>query len=218
MNHLLTEQEILAVANTGAGGMYGLELADVVATTEHHKHIAQNWMSPDNYSKQLEKVRQATEIGTRTQLQLEGWKSPEQVKELLVQERLGCYTCAHIYEAHGRGYLDGVASFSNSLKQAREEERAKGSRMNELELIRKAFAKWGAESQRRMAIEECSELIKALCKYERDPGTRTALDVVEEMVDVELMLGQLKLMFVEWEHHAEHMKREKLTRLSELLV
>src|SRR3989304_13950 len=89
--------------------------------------------------------------------------------------------------------------------------------MNELELMRKALLKWGAESQRRMAVEECSELIKALCKYERRPNIDNTLDVVEEMVDVELMLEQLKAIFPEYESNADRIRRGKLDRLAKLL-
>jgi len=68
-----------------------------------------------------------------------------------------------------------------------------------------------------MVIEECSELIKAICKYERNPFTLTALDVVEEMVDVELCLEQLKIMFPEYENNAQSIRTFKLERLAKLL-
>jgi len=89
--------------------------------------------------------------------------------------------------------------------------------MKNKKLMQLACEKWGNESQRRMGIEECAELIQALCKYERNQHLDAALNIVEEMVDVELMLEQLKLMFPEYESNADRIRGYKLQRLSELL-
>jgi len=60
-------------------------------------------------------------------------------------------------------------------------------------LYRKAIDKWGKELQVDVAIEEMSELIKELSKFKRGVGTDS--DILEEMVDVYIMLGQLTIMF-----------------------
>ena len=65
--------------------------------------------------------------------------------------------------------------------------------MDKIELYRKAIDKYGEEAQRRVAIEELSELIKELCKWDRGQGLR--VHVAEEIADVQIMLEQLRLMF-----------------------
>lgn len=64
-------------------------------------------------------------------------------------------------------------------------------------LYRKALLKWGEGKQLDMIVEEASELIKAVQKFKRDPNARTALGthgIVEELADMEIMIGQAKLM------------------------
>lgn len=78
------------------------------------------------------------------------------------------------------------------------------------ELTKKALKEWGAESQLDMVIEECAELIDAIQKWRRKRVD--SVRVLEEGVDVELCLTQLKLMLdapILW----ENVKKEKLTRL-----
>jgi len=49
---------------------------------------------------------------------------------------------------------------------------------------------WGLNRQLRMTIEECSELILALCHFRR--GRKAALDnVIEELADAQLMISQI---------------------------
>ena len=68
--------------------------------------------------------------------------------------------------------------------------------MNEVEkfsLLDQAICKWGRELQVDMAIEECSELIQAICKRKRSYPNEDNL--IEEIADVCIMMDQLKLMF-----------------------
>ncbi|GAI78537.1 unnamed protein product, partial [marine sediment metagenome] len=68
--------------------------------------------------------------------------------------------------------------------------------MKNEELYKKAIEKWGYELQINMCIEECAELIKALMKGRRNPKNPNLVDdILEEMVDVEIMIEQLKLIF-----------------------
>lgn len=83
------------------------------------------------------------------------------------------------------------------------------------DLFNQAIEKWGEESQLDMVIEECAELINAIQKRRRGRGG--TLEVIEEGVDVELCLEQLKLMTdspVVW----ENFRKQKLDRLAGLLA
>ena len=62
-------------------------------------------------------------------------------------------------------------------------------------IYEEAIEKWGANAQMTMAIEECAELIKVLAKHGRKTNGSTYDQILEEMVDVEIMLGQLKMIF-----------------------
>ena len=73
-----------------------------------------------------------------------------------------------------------------------------------IETYKKAIETFGEDSQIDMAIEEMSELTKALLKYRRavKSGNNVVLrkivaknDVSEEMADVYIMLEQLCLIF-----------------------
>ncbi len=68
-----------------------------------------------------------------------------------------------------------------------------------------------------MAIEEASELIKAICKLRRNGVTaETVNNLAEEMADVEIMLEQLKIMFYLTEG-VEQWKKYKIKRLSQMI-
>lgn len=71
----------------------------------------------------------------------------------------------------------------------------------EAEILEGAIKTWGEEAQIVVAIEEMSELTKALSKYLRyyvaeqgDHGQIVA-DIREEMADVGIMLNQMELIF-----------------------
>ena len=85
--------------------------------------------------------------------------------------------------------------------------------MTEQELMQVAIYKWGISSQLDMAVEECAELIKAIQKYRRNSEYQP---IVEESVDVELMLEQLKIIFPAPELRA-NIRTEKLARLKKLV-
>lgn len=54
---------------------------------------------------------------------------------------------------------------------------------------------YGTRIQQDIAIEELSELQKAIIKYRREPSDKTKEAVVEEIADVQVMLEQLKMIF-----------------------
>ena len=71
----------------------------------------------------------------------------------------------------------------------------------EAKILEGAIKTWGEEAQSVVAIEEMSELTKALSKYLRyyvaeqgDHGQIVA-DIREEMADVGIMLNQMELIF-----------------------
>lgn len=64
-------------------------------------------------------------------------------------------------------------------------------------LYKAAIKKWGTTSQLYVAIEEMSEVIKALTKFMRDPDNNDNYlpSIVEEVADATIMLEQLRLIF-----------------------
>ena len=87
------------------------------------------------------------------------------------------------------------------------------SRQNDL--LTKALASWDTESQLDMVIEECAELIDAIQKYRRG---RVKIDaLIEEGVDVELCVAQLKLIANPDGLLWELWQTKKLERLERLL-
>ena len=83
--------------------------------------------------------------------------------------------------------------------------------MNDIE--RQAIEYYGEDSQIDKAIEEMSELIKALLKERRAQcEIHEVTNVTEEMADVEIMMDQLKIIFNNSEQ-VELWKKTKLERL-----
>ena len=88
--------------------------------------------------------------------------------------------------------------------------------MKDKKLYKKALYKWGQYAQMDIMVEECAELIKAFMKYRRYPNNPVVADnVCEEMVDVEIMIEQWKLIF--GKHDFNHIKEAKLKRLESLI-
>ena len=96
-----------------------------------------------------------------------------------------------------------------------EYKRATGNNVDIAQLILKcAIETYGVDAQIDIAIEECSELIKALIKFRRNNGEgSTVVDVCEEVADVQIMLDQLRLIFDK--QVIEDMRIDKLLRLKE---
>jgi NTP pyrophosphatase (non-canonical NTP hydrolase) len=114
----------------------------------------------------------------------------------------------------------------------------------EKQLYKKAHKKWGTSSQIKMMIEESSELLHELLKtIDKNQNTigfneskklmlrltnlikeinkfwREKSDVVsimEELADVDIMVGQLKLIL--GEDVVNNIKKEKLIRLENLII
>ena len=74
-------------------------------------------------------------------------------------------------------------------------------------ILRAAIAHYGKGPQRDKAIEELSELIRALARCDRN-------NISEEMADVRIMLDQLEIMFGNHDEVRQH-EFKKLQRLNE---
>lgn len=61
------------------------------------------------------------------------------------------------------------------------------------EIITDTLRTFGADSQKTMVIEECSELINALAKARRNRVTDK--DIVTEIADVQIMIWQMKEVY-----------------------
>lgn len=79
----------------------------------------------------------------------------------------------------------------------------------EIETLTKAIETFGTAIQIDIAIEECSELINALCKWKRRRVGDS--EVVTEIADVQIMMAQMALMFG-WDEVDEE-RQKKLARL-----
>jgi NTP pyrophosphatase (non-canonical NTP hydrolase) len=77
-------------------------------------------------------------------------------------------------------------------------------------ILRAAVEKYGPGAQRLKAIEELSELIRALARAD-DPE-----NIAEEMADVEIMLAQLRIILGN-DADVERWKVKKLQRLNRRL-
>lgn len=86
--------------------------------------------------------------------------------------------------------------------------------MNEYDILKKAIATYGEEAQTKMVLEEMSELQKEICKRWR--GKDNIKAIAEEVADVEIVLGQLKLMLDIEDLVADYWD-EKMARLKERL-
>ena len=82
-----------------------------------------------------------------------------------------------------------------------------------INLYRHIIALNGKESQCRMAMEECAELIQAVNKCLRYPTGASIANLTEEIADVEIMIEQLKLMFKVSDNAVEQEKDRKVDRM-----
>ena len=79
----------------------------------------------------------------------------------------------------------------------------------------KMIEKYGKKDQMLIAVEECSELQKAILKYLR--GRCNTIEISEEMADVEIMLEQLYMM-LDNQDEVKFFKEKKIERTSKLYL
>ena len=85
--------------------------------------------------------------------------------------------------------------------------------MKKDEIYSEAVDLWGPDIQIDICIEECAELIKALCKFKRygmDINYNSD-EVIEEIVDVQIMINQMKFAFGEARYY--ELKGDKIMEL-----
>lgn len=90
--------------------------------------------------------------------------------------------------------------------------------MNKKELYKLAIETYGEEAQINQGIEEMAELILAVNKFRRNHRYDPEWDnIVEEIVDVEIMLEQYKIIYQIPDNEISEYKNQKLKRLAERL-
>lgn len=75
---------------------------------------------------------------------------------------------------------------------------------------------YGVSAQEDQCIEEMAELTKALIKHRKKPCYEKKLLILDELVDVEILLEQMKRIHVSEQEFQEH-KSKKLLRQKERL-
>ncbi len=86
--------------------------------------------------------------------------------------------------------------------------------MNRIDLYKQTVEKWGESAQYDQLIEECAELIAAIKHFKR--GKIERQEVIDEIADVTLMLGQISWMF--GTDQVEQTIEKKIVKLSSLLL
>lgn len=81
--------------------------------------------------------------------------------------------------------------------------------MDKQDLFETVITKFGFDAQKAMAVEECAELINALCKEKR--GRATDDDIITEIADVQIMCEQLAIIYGK-----EKVRQERLRKLLRL--
>lgn len=79
--------------------------------------------------------------------------------------------------------------------------------MFDVELLREAINHYGPDAQMNVAVEECSELQKEICKHFRGCDNRDHL--AEEVADVAIMLQQLILIFGMGDEVSTYVRRKQ---------
>lgn len=86
--------------------------------------------------------------------------------------------------------------------------------LSEYAVITRAVEHYGVNSQINMLFEEMSELQKELCKHLR--GQTDVTHIAEEIADVEIMLAQMKCIFM-CSRQVRSWREQKVKRLSDRL-
>ena len=107
-------------------------------------------------------------------------------------------------------------SQATEVGEPREQVQVRGMKHTETEILNQAIRQWGAESQVYMLLEEIGELQQAVCKLRRNNSQGTFENFVEELADVELMIDQMKVLYLITPEVAV-VREQKLERLEKML-
>ena len=83
------------------------------------------------------------------------------------------------------------------------------------ELFKSVIAKFGIEHQIALFTEECAETLVAMSKYRRKRAGSNA--VVEELVDLSIMIAQMRLIYDPADTEFDVMYKYKINRLHKIL-
>lgn len=86
--------------------------------------------------------------------------------------------------------------------------------MKRKKLLKRCLRKYGKTMQLFIVMEELSELVKAICKFERGV-TETNDDITEELADVYLVLKYVQMIYDIDKVDIKRVMREKEQRLQE---
>lgn len=89
--------------------------------------------------------------------------------------------------------------------------------MKNIDLYKKALEQWGDISQLFMLFEEIGELMQKLSHSYRNNRYVRRDEVIEEIVDVEIMLEQIKVMYEVMDDEYCFIKDKKLKLLEGML-
>ena len=84
-----------------------------------------------------------------------------------------------------------------------------------MNIYERALRTWGIDAQLGMVIEECAELIKVINKHWR--GKATKEELIEECVDVDLMIAQMRECFKDDIGTWDTIRMKKIEYLMKLL-
>ena len=84
-------------------------------------------------------------------------------------------------------------------------------------IVDEAISTFGSDHQLRITQEELAELIQAISKHIRDRDQVSRGRLLDELVDVELMLYQVRKMFPIDENQYKRVLARKLTRLEDYI-
>ncbi len=85
------------------------------------------------------------------------------------------------------------------------------------ELYKKAIEEWGIISQQGMLVEEMGESLTALNKYKRNVNSCELEDFISELIDVEIMIEQMKTAYEITNKEWKTRKKIKLNQLADRL-
>jgi NTP pyrophosphatase (non-canonical NTP hydrolase) len=89
----------------------------------------------------------------------------------------------------------------------------------EVQMMQASLDRWGLNAQVGQTVEECAELIVALQKYVNRPShPETVENILDEIADVEMMLGQMRLILSISDDALRRRIEEKFERLRQYLL
>lgn len=84
-------------------------------------------------------------------------------------------------------------------------------------VLDKAIYEYGSDAQLDMVVEECSELIKAVCKFKRHKSTANGDEILKECADVVIMVKQALIIINSTDTDLKKEVNYKINRLKERL-